>query len=387
MANILHADMDAFFASVEQMDQPQLRGKPVMVGGLAKRGVIAAASYEARAFGVHSAMPTAQARRLCPQGVFLAPRMRRYAELSARIREIFYRYTPIVEPLSLDEAYLDVGASLRLFGSIGEIAEQLRAEVRERSGLAMSVGGGPGKLVAKIAGNKAKPDGLLIIEEHEVLDFLHPLAVSEIWGVGPATQAKLRAMGISTIGELAAAGAAELEAELGRWGPLLHGLASGEDLRSVECDRGRKSYGEENTFPEDAVDEEVIEATIIAHAHTVAGRLRRDGRSGRTVTLKFRPSGPGRDFRLFTRSKTLASPCDDGLEIAEVALALWRAETEHPPLRLVGVQLSLLDGNRPLQLGLFKSEESERRDALNRALDDITRRFGDKALQRGEGSI
>ncbi len=386
MASILHADMDAFFASVEQLDDPALRGKPVMVGGLGKRGVIAAASYEARRYGVRSAVPTVRARRLCPDGVFLAPRMRRYAELSARIREIFYRFTPVVEPLSLDEAYLDVSGSMRLFGSASAIADKLRSDVREELGLAVSVGGGGGKLVAKIASDKAKPDGVLIVAESDTLDFLHPLSVSEIWGVGPATEEKLFSMGIRTIADLAAADPATLERGLGRWGPLLHGLARGEDLRSVECDRSRKSYGEENTFGEDADDDELIEASIIAHAETVAGRLRRDGVGGRTVTLKFRPSGPGADFRLLTRSKTLGQASDDGATISATAVSLWRAERERPPLRLVGVQVSGLDGDRPVQLGLFKSEESERHDALNQALDDISRRFGAGAVRRGGGS-
>ncbi len=383
MATILHADMDAFFASVEQLDTPELRGKAVIVGGTGKRGVVAAASYEARRFGVRSAMPTSTARRLCPQGIFLHGRMSRYAEISADVREIFYRYTPLVEPLSLDEAYLDVSGSLRLFGSVKEIAVNIRRDVRRDLGLVVSVGGGPGKLIAKIASKKAKPDGMLLIDEDEALAFLHPLSVSEIWGVGPATEKKLHAMGVATIGQLAAANPATLERELGSWGPLLHGLACGNDLRTVECDRGRKSYGEENTFPEDATEEDLIEATLIAHAETVARRLRRDEVRGRTITLKYRPSGPGEEFRLVTRSMSVEAPTNDGKSISEVAIGLWRTEPRHPPVRLVGVQVSGLDRDRPVQLGLFKVEEDKRQDALNQALDDIVARFGAGAVRRG----
>jgi DNA polymerase-4 len=375
--------MDAFYASIEQRDDPELRGKPVVVGGAGKRGVVAAASYEARRFGVRSAMPSAAARRLCPDCIFLPSRMAHYAGVSAHVREIFYRFTPIVEPLSLDEAYLDIGGSLRLFGSASAIAEGIRRAVRDELHLAVSVGVGPGKLVAKIASRKAKPDGLHIVEPDEVAGFLRPLSVSEIWGVGRVTERKLHDLRIATIGQLADADHDTLERELGSWGPLLHGLANGEDLRTVEGDRSRKSYGEENTFRDDAVDRELIEATVIAHAETVARRLRRDGVQGRTVTLKFRPSGPGEAFRLVTRSRTLDEPTDDGREISRAAMALWDAESKQPPIRLVGVQVSGLDGERPVQLGLFHSPEEDRTDALNAALDDIVRKFGPGAVRRG----
>jgi DNA polymerase-4 len=383
MAVILHADMDAFFASVEQLDNPELKGLPVMVGGsTGRRGVVAAASYEARRFGVRSAMPMTEARRRCPEGVFLRGRMARYGEISAAIREIFYRYTPAVEPLSLDEAYLDIGGSLKLFGSPLQIGQAIREQVRSKLGLAVSVGIGPGKLVAKIASKKAKPDGILLIEEDGVQEFLRPLAVTEIWGVGKISEKKLNGLGIATIGQLADADPSLLEEKIGRWGPLLHGLANGEDLRTVECDRSRKSYGEENTFAEDALERETIRATIIAHAETVARRLRRDGRRGRTVTLKYRPSQRG-EFRLVTRSRTLAATTDDGSTIARTAMELWDGEPTHPPLRLVGVQVSGLDGDRPVQMGLFKNEEEGRQDALNTALDDIVSRFGAKAVKKG----
>jgi DNA polymerase-4 len=383
VAVILHADMDAFYASIEQREDPSLAGVPVVVGGSGKRGVVAAASYEARKFGVRSAMPSSQAKRLCPELVFLPGRMRLYAEVSAQVREILYRYSPVVEPLSLDEAYLDVGGSLRLFGSAQAIADGIRRDVRDELELAVSVGGGPGKLVAKIASKKAKPDGVCLIAEEAALGFLRPLPVSEIWGVGRVTERKLHSLGIATIGQLADYDAAALERALGSWGPLLHSLANGEDLRTVECDRGRKSYGEENTFGEDAVHRDAIEATIIAHAETVAARLRRDGVQARTVTLKYRPSGPEAEFKLVTRSYTLAAPTDDGGLIAATATRLWDAEPDGIALRLLGVQVTGLDGERPVQLGLFQaSDEDQRTDALNSALDEITAKFGPRAVKR-----
>ncbi|RMD82937.1 MAG: DNA polymerase IV [Candidatus Dadabacteria bacterium] len=383
MAVIAHADMDAFYASVEQRDRPELRGKPIAVGYDGPRGVVAAASYEARRWGVRSGLATSVAKRRCPELIVLAPRMRHYASISAKVREIFYRYTPLVEPLALDEAYLDIGGSLRLFGSARAVAEGIRADVRRELGLPVSVGVGPGKLVAKIASRRAKPDGLLVVEESNAAEFIAPLPVREIWGVGPATEKALHDMGIATIGQLAAADPGRLEARLGRWGPLLHALARGEDLRTVECDRARKSYGEENTFPRDATSEEEIEATIQAHAETVAYRMRRDGVRGRTVTLKYRPSDRGGAFRLVTRSRTLERPTDDGSAIAAAAVELWRKQPKHPPLRLVGVQVSGLDRDRPVQLALFSDPEEERRKALNAALDEIIARFGPGAVRRG----
>jgi DNA polymerase IV len=380
---ILHADMDAFYASVEQRDDPKLRGRPVVVGGLGKRGVVCAASYEARPFGVRSAMPMAQAKRLCPDAVFLWPRMSHYASIAADVRDVFYRFTPLVEPLSLDEAYLDVSGSLRLFGGVEAIVERLRGDIRRELGLAVSVGGGPGKLIAKIASARAKPDGALLIESSRANDFLRPLRVSEIWGVGPATERRLHTLGIATIGQLADFDDERLERELGSWGPALQALARGDDLRTVEADRGRVSCGEENTFPEDVADGELIEAMILSHSETVARHMRREQRKGRTVTVKWRISGPGADWKLFTRSKTLDAPIDDGPAISSIATSLWRDAAVSQPIRLVGVQLSGLDGARPAQLGLFRSEDDDRRDRLNEALDDLVARFGPGSVRRG----
>jgi DNA polymerase-4 len=380
---ILHADMDAFYASVEQRDDASLRGRPVIVGGLGKRGVVCAASYEARPFGVRSAMPMVQARRLCPDAAYLTPRMSHYASIAADVREIFYRYTPLIEPLSLDEAYLDVTGSLKLFGGAHALAARLREVVKGELGLPVSVGGGPGKLVAKIASARAKPDGVLLVAAAEADGFLRPLRVSEIWGVGPATEKKLHSLGIATIGQLADFNSARVERELGSWGHALQSLARGDDIRTVEADRGRVSCGEENTFPEDVSDPELIEAMILSHAETVARHLRREGRLGRTVSLKWRAGGRDADWKLHMRSKTLDAPTDDGPGIAAVATSLWNAEKDHPPLRLVGVQVSNLDGVRPVQLGLFRSGDDERRDRLNEALDDILAKFGPGTVRRG----
>jgi len=375
--------MDAFYASVEQRDDARLHGRPVIVGWAGKRGVVCAASYEARPFGVRSAMPMVQARRLCPQAEIVVPRMSHYAEIAADVREVFYRYTPLVEPLSLDEAYLDVTGSLRLFGGAAAIAARLRADIRSELSLAVSVGGGPGKLIAKIASARAKPDGVLLVEERDANAFLRPLRVCEIWGVGPATERRLHSLGIATIGQLAEFDDARLARELGSWAATLQALARGDDLRSVEADRSRVSYGEENTFADDVDDAELIDAMILAHSETIARRLRREGRKGRTISIKWRHSATGAEWKLFTRAKTLDVPTDDGPTVAVVAAALWKTENVTQPVRLIGVQITNLDGARPAQLGLFHSPGDERRDRLNEALDDLLSRFGPGVVKRG----
>jgi len=283
---VLHADMDAFYAAVEQRDDPKLRGKPVIVGGTGPRGVVSTASYEARAYGVRSAMPGFEARRLCPDGVFLRGSMQRYARESKRIFEIFRRFTPQVQGLSLDEAFLDVTGTERLFGPPAALARKLRAEVRAETGLAVSVGIAPVKLVAKIASDLSKPDGLLEVPPAGVRDFLDPLPVSRIWGVGPVARGRLTAAGFHSMGDLARADAGALEAVLGEWGLGLARLARGEDLSEVEPYREAVSYSEENTFGSDVSDREKLRATIVTHAEAVARRLRRDGVRARTVTLK-----------------------------------------------------------------------------------------------------
>ncbi len=386
---ILHADMDAFYASVEQRDRPELRGRPVIVGGLGNRGVVTAASYEARPFGVHSAMPMVEARRLCPQAVFLPGRMDRYAEASHEIFTIFATFTPLVEPLSLDEAFLDVTESLGLFGSPVELAARLRARVREQARLAVSVGIGPSKMVAKIASSLCKPDGLLEVRPGHVADFLRPLPASHLWGVGPVTQRRLARAGFSTIGDLACAEPNRLRAAVGRHAHGLQALARGEDDRPVDPGRERKSYGEENTFATDLRDGDEIRHTIVAHAEAVAARLRSGRRVARTVVLKLKLAeriAPGK-YRLLTRSQTFSEPTDDGRVIATAALALWAAIAAGKRVRLIGVAATNLEASRAEQLPLLDGPAAERRHALNRACDDISARFGRDALRRGGNEV
>jgi DNA polymerase-4 len=384
-ATILHADMDAFYAAVEQRDRPELRGKPVIVGGTGGRGVVTAASYEARVFGVHSAMPMVEARRLCPDGIFLPGRMSRYVEVSAAIRSVFHEFTPDVEPLSLDEAFLDVTASLRLLGAPLDIARRLKARVREATDLTVSVGIGPTKMIAKIASALSKPDGLLLVPPDAVEGFLRPLAVDWLWGVGPVMHARLREAGVATIGDLADLAPAELGRRIGRPARAFASLARGIDPRAVDAGWRRKSYGEENTFARDLVDGDELRRTIVAHAEAVARRLRADRRAARTVVVKIKLAeriAPGK-YRLLTRSHKLPAATDDGRTISEAALGLWRREAPGKRVRLIGVSVSGVADVDASQLGLFGRGPKERGAALNRALDAIAGRFGERALIRG----
>jgi DNA polymerase-4 len=385
---VLHADMDAFYASVEQRDRPELRGKPVIVGGTGDRGVVSAASYQARRFGVRSAIPTAEARRLCPDGVFLRGDMRRYSAESKRIFAIFRRFTPLVEGLSLDEAFLDLSGTERLLGPPAEVGRRLRAEVRAETGLAVSVGIAPIKMVAKIASDAAKPDGLLEIPAEQVGEFLEPLPVGRIWGVGPVAQARLAAAGFRSVGDLARAEAAQLEEALGPWGLGVARLARGEDLSEVEPYREPVSLSEENTFGSDVADRALLESTVRVHADAVARRLRRSSLRARTVVLKLklarrRSSGP-RGYPLLTRRATLPEATDDGDVIARAACELLGRAQLREPVRLLGVAVTKLQGEADDQLSLFPPPESQaRRARLNRALDEISRRFGSDAVLRG----
>ena len=388
MRTILHADMDAFYASIEQRDRPELRGRPVMVGGAGPRGVVAAASYEARRFGVHSAMPSAQARKLCPEGVFVRGDMARYGAESRRIFEVFRRFTPLVEGLSLDEAFLDVTGTERLFGPACELGHRLREAVRDEIGLAVSVGIAPVKMVAKIASDVAKPDGLLEVRAEEVRAFLEPLPVGRIWGVGPVAQRRFEALGVHTVADLMEADAARLERELGGWGLDVACLARGEDLREVNPYREPVSYSEENTFSSDVADRRTLERTIISHAEAVARRLRRDGWRARTVMLKLklgRRRAPGpRGYPVVSRRRTLVTPSDDGAVLSAIATELLDAVSLAEPVRLLGVGATGLVAAQADQLALFAPPRSEqRRSRLNRAVDEIKDRFGGGAIGRG----
>jgi DNA polymerase-4 len=385
---IFHVDMDAFYAAIEQRDRPELRGLPVIVGGSSSRGVVAAASYEARVYGIHSAMPSAHARERCPHAVFVAGDMRKYQRESRRIFEIFRRYSPRLEPLSLDEAFLDMSGTEKLLGDPISIATRLRAEVRSETALAVSVGIAPVKMVAKIASDLAKPDGLFVVREGDVRSVLAPLAIGRLWGVGPVARARLQSLGIETIGDLAARPDDALHATLGDWGVELARLARGEDDRDVEPDREAKSYGEENTFAQDVRDRERMATTLLAHADAVARRLRRDRVRGRTITVKIklaRRLGGGR-FPLLTRSLTLAAPTDDGDAIGAAARTLLARADVREPVRLLGVSVSGLSarGDDPQQLALLATDaRGAKRTRLNTAIDAIHDRFGERALHRG----
>ncbi len=387
--SILHADMDAFYASIEQRDRPELAGRPVIVGGTGWRGVVTAASYEARRFGVHSAMPAVEARRRCPQGIFLRGDLRRYARESMRIFAIFRRFTPLVEGLSLDEAFLDVSGTERLLGPPLEVAKRLRATVRDETGLPVSVGIAPLKMVAKIASDLAKPDGLL--EVRAVREFLDPLPVGRMWGVGPVAEARLRNAGYRTIGDLARADPERLEGLLGAWGIAVARLARGRDLREVEPYRDAVSYGEENTFARDVAERSELEGALLTHAEAVARRLRRDEVRARTVVLKLklgRRRGSGRrGYPLLTRQRTLAEATDDGDAIFAAVRSLLEGLELAEAVRLVGVAATGLHSERMGQLPLFEpSERVRRRRRLNRALDELSDRFGPGAVTRaGQG--
>lgn len=388
---ILHADMDAFYASIEQRDHPELRGKPVIVGAQSKRGVVAAASYEARKFGVRSAMPGFRARELCPDGVYLPSNMEHYAAVSAEVHEVFLRFTPEIEPIALDEAFLDITGSLRLLGEPRKLAADLKRAVREATALDVSVGLGPNKLVAKLACTLGKPDGLLVVEPGGLRAFVDPLPIRRLWGVGPVLGAKLASLGIETFHDLSSYDAARLAAQLGDRARELQRLARGEDERPVQAYREPKSYGEENTFETDVSDRTRVTAALTAHAEAVARRLRHDDYAGRTVTVKAKLSRArgrreSRDssattephYPLVTRSRTLREATNDGALIRNVAVELWDEAKLAEPVRLLGVSLSNLERGGGVQLDLFTQPKSK----LGRTLDAITERFGEHAISR-----
>lgn len=385
--------MDAFYASIEQRDHPELRGRPVIVGANSPRGVVAAASYEARKFGVRSAMPGFRARALCPDGVFVAPNMARYAEVSREVHAAFEEFTPEIEPLALDEAFLDITGSERLFGGPLSLATQLKRRVFSRTELIVTVAVAPNKLVAKIACTLAKPDGLCIVAPHEVRALLEPLPVRRLWGVGPVLAEKLQSLGLKTLGDLSRYDTRQLTRELGERAPELQALAAGHDSRPVVSERAAKSIGEESTFDHNTSDRQVLSAAITAHADEVARRLRRTGSVGHTITLKIKLGEartrraarvPGQTddepvYPVLTRAKTLRVPTDDGGAIRDVALLLWDAAKIGEPVRLLGVSVSQLVPSQPSQLELF-AETGRPRRQLGVALDAIRERFGRDAI-------
>jgi len=374
---ILHVDLDAFFAAVEQRDHPEWRGKPLVVGigGANDRGVVSAASYEARVFGVHSAMPIRTAKRLCPDCLFVPVRGAAYQAASREVMSILRRFTPLVEPISIDEAFLDVTGSRQLFGDGESIARRIKATVRDELSLTASVGVATTKLVAKIASDLRKPDGLVVVEPGSEATFLAPLPISRLWGVGPSTATALRDFSVATIGDLAAVDRGALARRFGKHGASLVDRAHGVDPDPVDDPDAAKSVSHEHTFDEDTSDPEVLERTLLAMAEGVSGRLRHAGLKAATVTVKIRDSG----FTTITRQRTLPEPTDMTEPIWQTALDLARPEIRGKRIRLLGVGTSAF-GERE-QLGLFGAEDDRLRRAIE-AADELRERFGTRAVTR-----
>ncbi len=378
---IIHVDMDAFYASVELKDNPRLIGKPVVVGGLPEsRGVVAAASYEARTFGIHSAMPMARAVRLCRDLVILPPRFDRYEEESRAIRQIFDRYTPVVEPRSLDEAFLDVTGSQRLHGRAPEIGRKIQESIGRERRLSASAGVAGCKFIAKLASDLEKPGGLIVVEPGTEKEFLRPLPVGRMWGVGPVTERVLHRLGVRTIGDLQRLRAETLRADLGSLADQLIELARGRDQSPVEPAGETKSLSAEITFADDLTDLDELERQLLALAERVAERLRAEDLAGRTVTIKVRFA----DFRTVTRSASLGEPTHSTEEIYALACALLRekAGVKERAVRLLGIAISHLSRHADRQLDLFAPKAQGRRHRLDHALDELRRRLGAEAVRR-----
>jgi DNA polymerase-4 len=374
---ILHVDLDAFFAAVEQRDHPEWRGRPLVVGmgGANDRGVVSAASYEARRFGVHSAMPIRTARRLCPDCLFVPVRGSAYQAASREVMSILRRFTPLVEPISIDEAFLDVTASRRLFGEGETIAHLIKDAIRAEQGLTASVGVASTKLVAKVASDLRKPDGLVVVEPGTEAEFLAPLPISRLWGVGASTAAALRDFNVVTIGDLAALDRAALVRRFGKHGAALVDRAHGLDGDPVDDPDAAKSVSHEHTFDEDTADPEVLERTLLAMAEGVSGRLRHAGLRAGTVTVKVRDSG----FHTITRQKGLPEPSDMTEPIWRAAVELARPEIRGKRIRLLGVAASGFGARE--QLELFEAEDPRRRRVVE-AADEVRERFGTRAITR-----
>ncbi len=373
---LLHVDMDAFYASVEQRDRPDLRGRPVAVGGAGRRGVVAAASYEARRYGVRSALPMTRARHLCPELVVLPVRMAHYAAISRQVMSILQDVSPLVEPLSLDEAFVDVAGATRLFGSPVDIARSIRSRVRRELDLPCSVGVAATKSVAKLLSARAKPDGILHWSAHDTAELLRDVEVSALWGVGPTTHARLAQDGVRTIGDLLDRDPLVLRRLVGDNASVrLRALARGLDPRPVETGRAMRSISNESTFTLDLREPEELDAQVLRLAVQIAARLRQGGRSGRTVTVKVRSAS----FETRTRSQTLARPTDLTHEIGQVARELLDQFDLDEPVRLVGVSVSNLVEGSSGQLSL-DGGDGERWRAVDEVSDAVGRRFGDRPV-------
>jgi DNA polymerase IV len=374
---ILHVDLDAFFAAVEQRDNPALRGKPVVVGGGGPndRGVVSAASYEARPFGVRSAMPLRTAAALCPQAIFVPVDGAKYGRVSREVMAILRRYTPLVEQVSIDEAFLDLTGTDALFGSGEVVGQRVKADIRTEIRLTASVGVASNRLVAKIASELRKPDGLVVVPTGEEASFLAPLPIERLWGVGASSRRALADYGVRTIGDLANLPATVLERRFGNQGAMLAARARGVDNAPLSVEAAAKSVSQEHTFDTDTVDWEVLERSLLALSEGVAGRLRKDGLRCSTVSVKIRDS----NFVTITRQRSLADPTDLTDVIWRTAVALTRREVHGMTVRLLGVAATGLTDRQ--QLPLFATEDERRRRVVE-AADSIRRRFGAKAIRR-----
>jgi DNA polymerase-4 len=381
---IIHADMDAFFASVEIREQPELRNKPVVVAGRPdQRGVVAAASYAARQYGIRSAMPTATALKHCPELIILPGRMTLYSEVSSQIHAIFSRYTPLIEPLSLDEAFLDVNASEALFGKAVDIARRIKQEILDELQLVVSVGVAPNKFLAKIASDLEKPDGFVVLEPADVQSFLDPLPVSRLWGVGRVTEQQLHALSIRTVAELRQMPKKIIRQHFGQHGEHLWQLAHGLDDRRVTPEREAKSISHETTFAQDISDLEILRAVLLNLTEQVAWRMRRHDLCGRSVQLKLRFA----DFRTITRMHSLRHPTHSTDELWDTVSQLFNKTSAAglPPLRLIGMGVSgFQTDHESAQLNMFDEPQIEANN-VDKLADDINSRFGHKLLSRARG--
>lgn len=382
MRTILHVDMDAFYASIEERDHPELQGQPIIVGGRAEhRGVVSAANYPARKFGVHSAMPMKTARQLCPQAHFFPVRMSDYAEVSQSLQKIFRKYTPLVEPLSLDEAFLDVSGSQLLFGNGREIAASIKQEVRHSLQLIASVGVAPNKFLAKIASDADKPDGLVVVEPDKIQEFLDPLPVSRVWGIGKMATQRFNRLGIQTISQVRVLEPKILTELFGEQGLHLWNLSQGLDERAVIPERQAKSISRETTFSSDVNDLEILRIILMDLVEDVSRRLRKNKLRGKTIQLKIRYD----DFSTFTRSITVPQPTDLTREIEQSALLMLDQKLPERPLsiRLIGVGVTGFQSGSQHQKSLFDEEDQQKFSRLDQVKDQIASRFGSNSIIRG----
>ncbi|MEN8244510.1 MAG: DNA polymerase IV [Thermodesulfobacteriota bacterium] len=379
---ILHIDMDAFYASIEQRDNPELKGKCVIVGGTSGRGVVSAASYEARRYGVHSAMPIFQAREKCPEGVYIPPRMARYRHVSGKVMAILQTFSPLVEPVSIDEAFLDITGCERLEGSPGDIARAIKTEITSRLKLTCSVGGAPVRFLAKIASDMDKPDGLTIIPPRAVPEFIKSLPVEKVPGVGKNARRHLDMLGVRYLGDLNALSLGVLEKKLGKFGRRLTELAAGLDRTPVSPDSERKSISSETTLDRDTRDSRHLEKILLQQSQVVARSLRKHAFRARTITLKIKQS----DFKQFTRNKTITTPTQSSETIYKAAVALFERCRIKQKVRLIGVGASgLVNDTTPIQMDMFAPPAAPGENTwekVDQTLDRISRKFGNDAVRR-----